>query len=99
MRDWRFWGLLALFALLVGLHLAAPRLDSDQAVTGLMGVHILRGEFPIFFWGQHHAGVPESYGAAVTFFLLGVSRYALNLVPALAAFGLMLLVYRTGRLL
>jgi 4-amino-4-deoxy-L-arabinose transferase-like glycosyltransferase len=92
-------GALALFALLVGLHLAAPRLDADQAVTGLMGIYILQGDFPVFFWGQHHAGVPESYGAAVSFFLLGVSRAALNLVPALAALGLLLLVHRTGRIL
>jgi 4-amino-4-deoxy-L-arabinose transferase-like glycosyltransferase len=99
MRDWRFWGLLALFVLVVGLHLMAPRLDSDQAITGLMGVHILRGELPIFFWGQHHAGIPESYGAAVTFFLLGISRTALCLVPALAALGLVLALYRTGTLL
>jgi 4-amino-4-deoxy-L-arabinose transferase-like glycosyltransferase len=99
MRDWRFWGLLAFFALLLGLHLAAPRLDSDQAITGLMGVHILRGEFPIFFWGQHHAGVPESYGAAVTFFLFGISRTTLSLVPALAALGLVLALYRTGTVL
>jgi len=98
-RDWRFWGLLGLFALLLGLHLAAPRLDSDQAITGLMGVHILRGEFPIFFWGQHHAGIPESYGAAVTFFLFGISRAALSLVPALAALGLVLALYRTNALL
>jgi 4-amino-4-deoxy-L-arabinose transferase-like glycosyltransferase len=95
-RDWRLGALLGLFALLLGLHLAAPRLDSDQAVTGLMGIHILRGELPIFFWGQHHAGVPESYGAAVTFFVLGVSRATLSLVPALAAVGLVLALYRTG---
>jgi hypothetical protein len=98
-RDWRSWALLALFAVVVGLHLAAPRLDSDQAITGLMGLHVLRGELPIFFWGQHHAGVPESYGAAVTFFVLGVSRFALSLVPALAALGLVLALYRTGALL
>ncbi|HZS31907.1 MAG TPA: hypothetical protein VFC42_00835 [Methylomirabilota bacterium] len=90
---------LALFVLLAGLHLAAPRLDSDQAVTGLMGVRILQGEFPVFFWRQNHAGVPESYGAAVSFFVLGRSRPALSLVPAAAALGLMLLVYRTGAVL
>ncbi|MGH7357546.1 MAG: hypothetical protein ACREJR_01900, partial [Candidatus Rokuibacteriota bacterium] len=48
-RDWRFWGLLALLGLLLALPLAFPRLDADQAVTGLMGVHVLRGEFPVFF--------------------------------------------------
>jgi len=36
---------------------------------------------------------------AVTFFLFGLSRAALSLVPALAALGLVLLVYRTGALL
>jgi hypothetical protein len=90
---------LALFALLAGLHLRAPGLDSDQAVTGLMGVYILRGDFPVVFWGQYHAGVPESYGAAVTFHLLGISRAALSLVPILVTLGLLLLVYRTGRVL
>lgn len=99
MRDWRLGTLLGLFALIVALQLATPRLDSDQAVTGLMGVHILRGEFPIFFWGQDHAGVPESYGAAVTFVLLGISRFALNLVPALTALALVLALYRTAAVL
>src|SRR6059036_1023534 len=76
-RDGRFWALTLLFVLVLGLHLLTPRLDSDQAVTGLMGWHVLQGEFPIFFWAQHHAGVPESYGAAVTFYLFGLSRLPL----------------------
>ena len=58
-RDWRFWALLGLFIVVIALHLATPALDSDQAVTGLMGLHVLRGELPIFFWNQDHAGVPE----------------------------------------
>ena len=62
---------LGLFGLLLALQLAAPPLDADQAVTGLMGLHVLRGELPVYFWRQHHAGVPESYGAAVTFAVLG----------------------------
>jgi hypothetical protein len=99
MRDRPAWALLALFALVPALYLATPRLDSDQAITGLMGLHVLRGEFPVFFWKQDHAGVPESYGAAVTFFLFGVSRRALGLVPMLAAIGLALALYRTGAVL
>ncbi len=98
-RDWRLWALLGLFALLLGLRLATPFLDADQAVTGLMGRRILEGEFPIFYWRQEHAGVPESYGAAVTFALFGASRLALNLVPALAALGLVVALYRTGAVL
>jgi len=98
-RDWRFWGLLGLFALVTGLYLAQPRLDSDQAVTGLIGMHILRGQFPIFFWRQDHAGVPESYGAAVTFAVFGPSRRTLSLVPIVSALGLLLVLYRTGTVL
>jgi 4-amino-4-deoxy-L-arabinose transferase-like glycosyltransferase len=98
-RDWRFWTLLGLLALLLALPLAFPRLDADQAVTGLMGAYVLRGEFPVFFWMQDHAGVPESYVAAPLFFLLGVSRRVLDVVPALATVALVLAVYRTGAVL
>ena len=98
-RDWRFWALLGLLALLLGLPVAFPRLDADQAVTGLMGAYVLRGEFPVFFWMQDHAGVPEVYVAAPLFALFGVSRWALVLAPALATVALVLAVYRTGRVL
>ena len=95
----RAWAVGGLFVLLIGLQLATPGLDSDQAVTGLMGLHVLRGELPLFFWSQHHAGVPEAYLAAVSFAFLGVSRLALDLVPAVVAAGLMVALYRTGAVL
>lgn len=99
LADPRFWAILGLGVLVMALQLATPGLDADQAVTGLMGVHILRGEFPIFFWRQDHAGVPESYLAAVSFFLFGVSRLALDVVPAAVALGLLLVTYRLAALL
>jgi hypothetical protein len=37
-------------------YLATPGLDSDQAIFGLMAMHILRGEFPIFQWGYLYMG-------------------------------------------
>jgi hypothetical protein len=98
-RDWAFWALFGLLGLLLALYLAFPRLDADQAVTGLMGVYVLRGEFPIFFWMQDHAGVPESYAAAPLFFLFGISRRVLDLVPALGTLALAVAVYRTGAVL
>jgi hypothetical protein len=98
-QDWHFWAVFGLLGLLLALHLAFPRLDSDQAVTGLMGVYVLRGEFPIFFWMQDHAGVPESYVAAPLFFLFGISRRVLDLVPALGTLALALAIYRTGAVL
>ena len=98
-RDWCFWALFGSLGLLLALYLAFPRLDADQAITGLMGVYVLRGEFPVFFWMQDHAGVPESYAAAPLFFLFGISRRVLDLVPALGTLALALAVYRTGRVL
>ncbi len=64
-----------------------------------MGVYVLRGEFPVFFWMQDHAGVPESYAAAPLFFLFGISRRVLDLVPALGTLALALAIYRTGLVL
>jgi F5/8 type C domain len=98
-RDWCFRVTFGLLGLLLALYLAFPRLDADQAVTGLMGAYALRGEFPIFFWAQDHAGVPESYAAAPLFFLFGISRRILDLVPALSTLALALAVRRTGTLL
>ncbi|HEX2481875.1 MAG TPA: hypothetical protein VHQ69_08350 [Methylomirabilota bacterium] len=98
-RDCCFWVTFGLLGLLLALYLAFPRLDADQAVTGLMGAYVLRGEFPIFFWAQDHAGVPESYAAAPLFFLFGISRRILDLVPALSTLALALAVRRTGALL
>ncbi len=97
--DPRLWAILGLAALILALQLATPGLDSDQAVTGLMGVHILRGEFPIFFWRQDHAGVPESYLAAVAFSVFGISRLVLDLVPAAVALAMLLATYRLAALL
>jgi len=98
-RDWRFWAVFGLLGLLLALHLVFPGLDADQAVTGLMGLYVLQGEFPVFFWMQDHAGVPESYVAAPLFFLFGISRRVLDLVPALGTLALALAVYRTGAVL
>jgi len=44
-------GLLVLGAGVRAVYLVTPDLDSDMAIVGLMGRHILAGEFPIFFWG------------------------------------------------
>src|SRR5262249_3773012 len=98
-RDFWLWALVGLLGLLLALYLAFPRLDADQAITGLIGVYVLHGELPTFFWMQDHAGVPESYIAAPLFFLFGISRRVLDLVPALSTLALAVAVYRTGTLL
>ncbi len=65
------------------LYLATPDLDSDQAIFGLMAMHILRGELPIFQWGYHYMGTLESFVAAPLMVVFGPSRFALDLAPTL----------------
>lgn len=55
--------------------------DGDEAVSGLMARHILRGEFPVFFWGQHYGGAAEAYLTAMLFGLFGSSVVTLKLIP------------------
>ena len=79
------------------LHWVLPFMDSDMAVTGLMARHILRGEFPVFFWGQNYCGAIEAYLAAPVFAVFGVSRYTLNIVPVCESIVFMLLMYILAR--
>jgi hypothetical protein len=55
------------------------RVNADEATVGLMGLQILRGEFPIFFSGQGYMGGPEAYLTAVVYVLAGVSSLTLKL--------------------
>jgi hypothetical protein len=54
--------------------------DSDEAVEGLMALHVLRGELPAFFWGQAFKGVPEVYATAAAFAMFGPSVAVLKSV-------------------
>ena len=56
-----------------------PGTDSDDSTTGLMARHILlRGEHPIFFYGQAYMGSIEAYAGALMFALFGVSLASLK---------------------
>ncbi len=57
----------------------------DEAITGLMGMHLLRGEFPVFYWGCPYLGPLEALFAALFFLITGeASTFALRLSPLLA---------------
>ena len=89
-----------LFAVAVAVRagfLLVPGLNSDQAVIGLMGRHVLAGEFPVFIWGEPTSGTAESFLAAAVFAGFGASRYTLNLVPALLSLGFVWTCWLLGR--
>ncbi|HUV14546.1 MAG TPA: hypothetical protein VMY18_12950, partial [Acidobacteriota bacterium] len=54
-------------------------IESDEAVVGLMARHILKGELPIFYWGQSYMGAFEAYLTAGMFALFGASALVLKL--------------------
>src|ERR1700674_5724424 len=62
-RPWTFIAIAAttIAARLPFLLHASRFFDSDEAVEGLMARHVLRGEHPVFLWGQRYKGVPEVY--------------------------------------
>lgn len=64
----------------------------DEAVTGEMALHILKGEPQLFFWGQPYMGALEAYLSSFLFFLFGSSAFVLHMtVVCIMAFTLFLL--------
>ena len=74
-------------------HLIAPHIDSDQAIFGLQGMHVLKGEFPVFSWGYAYIGTLQSYIDAVFFYFFGPSRHIVNLIPLFFFIGYSLALY------
>jgi len=73
-------------------------LDSDVAVVGLMGRHLLHNhELHVFFWGQAYGGIQEAMAAAAVFVFLGSTAFALKLSTALLSGIVAVLVWRVGR--
>jgi hypothetical protein len=78
--------LAALVVVARGVVFMAPgvRMDADQAVTGLMALHIADGRaFPLYYYGQHYLLALEAYLAAPLMWVLGPTEVALKL-PVLA---------------
>jgi dolichyl-phosphate-mannose-protein mannosyltransferase len=100
--SWRNPRLLLAVALLVGVLARAllvvrsnALIDGDEAMVGIQAEHILRGEFPTYFYGQVYMGSLETYLIAGFFRLFGPSSWAMRAVPVLLS---LLLVYLTWRL-
>ncbi len=54
--------------------------NSDEAIVGLMGKHIIDGERPIFFYGQSYMGSLDAYFVAISFLIFGEKVIAIRLV-------------------
>ncbi|MCG2686452.1 hypothetical protein L6258_03770, partial [Candidatus Parcubacteria bacterium] len=102
-NRWRaVWGIVLLGALVRGWYLFAPLKTSvtitpDEAVYGLQALHILRGEHSVFYWAQPYTGTFSAYLSAGLYWLLGMSRIALKVIPYLFSVGFVFLNYQLAQ--
>jgi 4-amino-4-deoxy-L-arabinose transferase-like glycosyltransferase len=70
--------------------------NADEAVVGLMARHILRGERPVFFYGQAYLGSLDAWLVAAAFTLLGPTVLAIRLVQIALLLGTVATTYWLG---
>ena len=57
-----------------------PETNSEEGTLGLEAMHILlRGDHPVYYYGQNYMGVAEAYAGAVAFQFFGISVFSLRL--------------------
>src|SRR2546421_3417246 len=69
--------------------------DGDEALVGFQAQHILRGEHPIYYYGQPYMGSLEAYLVALLFAIAGSSVWILRAEPILLS---LLIVWLTWKL-
>jgi len=58
-------------------------IDGDEVLVGVQAEHILRGELPIYFYGQPYMGSLEAYLVALFVAIAGPSAWTLRAEPVL----------------
>jgi hypothetical protein len=69
-------------------------IDGDEALVGIQAEHILRGELPIYFYGQPYLGSLEAYLIALMFAIAGPSAWSLRAEPILLSLVLVWLTWK-----
>src|SRR5258708_8739201 len=69
-------------------------MDGDEATVGIQAEHILRGEHPIYYYGQAYMGSLEAYFVAFIFLFTGPSIWALRVEPLLLCLAIVDLRWR-----
>nr|BBH93163.1 hypothetical protein KTA_13620 [Thermogemmatispora argillosa] len=99
--SWPLWLCLAL-ALAVRLFLAIrhnPVIEGDEALTGIQAENILRGEWPIYYYGQPYMGSLEAYIIALFFAIAGPSVLVLRIAMTCTSLLLVWLTWGCGEAL
>jgi 4-amino-4-deoxy-L-arabinose transferase-like glycosyltransferase len=71
--------------------------NGDEAIVALMARHILRGERPVFFYGQAYLGSTDAWLVAASFSIFGESVFAIRLVHIVLFAGVVLTTYLLAR--
>ncbi len=74
-------------------------IDGDEALVGIQAEHILRGEFPIYFYNQPYMGSLEAYITAGIFAIVGPSVWALRAEPILLSLVVVWLTWKLASVL
>src|SRR5215467_6857208 len=75
-----------LLALVIRVWLVARTngvIDGDEVLVGIQAEHILRGELPMYFYGQPYMGSLEAYLVALFVAIAGPSAWTLRAEPLL----------------
>jgi 4-amino-4-deoxy-L-arabinose transferase-like glycosyltransferase len=72
-------------------------LDSDEAVVGLMALHLLQGEFSVFYWLQAYTGFQEPVLLAPVLLFTGAHALVLKIFTVVLYAVAAVLVWRVGR--
>lgn len=86
-----------LFALLIRAWLLVHTrgvIAGDEAMVGLQAEYILRGQHPVYYYGQPYMGSLEAYFAALLFAIAGISVWTLRAVSILLSVFLVFLTWR-----
>jgi 4-amino-4-deoxy-L-arabinose transferase-like glycosyltransferase len=71
--------------------------NGDEAIVALMARHILRGERPVFFYGQAYLGATDAWLAAVSFSIFGETVFAIRVVHVVLFAGVVFTTYLLAR--
>ncbi len=92
-----FFLILGLFLRLHYIRITPYSVDTDSSIVGLMGKHILEGDFPVFYYGQPYMGSLEAFVAAFFFFFFGISKLTLSLSPLFFSLLFIISTYFLGK--
>jgi len=69
-------------------------IDGDEVLVGVQAEHILRGELPIYFYGQPYMGSLEAYLVALFIAIAGPSVWTLRAEPVLLSLVVVWLIWK-----